>query len=69
MFMLCLHNKMHDIILISAIIISMMISLNKHIYDILCKSYFWNKLNMILPIFVIDRRRTRTNLHFVYFAL
>jgi len=67
--MLCLHNKMHDIILISAIIISMMISLNKHIYDILCKSYFWNKLNMILPIFVIDRRRTRTNLHFVYFAL
>jgi len=50
--MLGLHNKMHDIILISAIIMSMMISLNKHIYDIVCKSYFWNKLNMILPIFI-----------------
>ena len=50
--MLCLHNKMHDTILIGAIIICMMISLSKHIYDILCKSYFWNKLNMILPIFV-----------------
>jgi len=52
MFMLCLHNKMHDIILISAIIIFTMISLNKHIYDMLCKSYFWNKLNIILLIFV-----------------
>ena len=40
--MLCLHNNMHDIILIIAIIISMIISLNKHIFDILCKSYFWN---------------------------
>jgi len=50
--MLYLYNKMHDIILFIAIIISMIISLNKHIFDILCKSYFWNKLNMILPVFI-----------------
>ena len=42
MIMLCLHNKLHNGILISVISISMMFNLNKHMYDImiiLCKSY------------------------------
>jgi hypothetical protein len=44
--MLYLYSKMHDIILFIAIIISMTIST----YLIYC--YFWNKLNMILPVFI-----------------
>ena len=59
---------MHDLILISAIIISMRISLNKHIYDILCKSYFLNKLNMIFPIFVTIQKHAYGQFSSVGFA-